>query len=163
MVSIKAALLLAIATAVYASPLSSDTPDVGFHTSFNATLAARYLDRDTETAGPCKQGKCPDYNQTFDLMNTYESGQRYEIRVKDCGKCYKKRVGRNGSGCYDYTACKIKKTICVDPVKNRAHRVQKDNNEKTCYRMKPVGLGGCDMYIKQVNLWTPESEVPCDW
>lgn len=160
MVSIKAALLLAVAASVYASPLTLDISEgVVVDGSNNATLVGR------DIGLPCFQDSCPDDSQPFDLLKSIQVVDIYEIRVKECDHCYKKKVGYARSGCYKFDSCNGKKMICVDPVYSRAHRVKLDTDEKTCYRMQYADLGTCDRKkstIKRV-LWRPGQEVPCNW
>ena len=159
MVSIKAALLVAITASVYASPLSPDISEGAVDGGNNATLVG------PDIGLPCFQDSCPDGNQAFDLLKSTQGVDIFEIRVKDCGHCYKKKVGYARSGCYKFDSCNGKQMICVDPVYNRAHRVKRDTDEKTCYRMQYADLGSCDLGkapIKRV-LWRPEKEVTCDW
>ncbi len=127
--------------------------------------------------GACNQGKCPDYNKGFDMMYTWTminqpgSGgappaplvwNDFDIRVNDCGKCYRHRVGSTHGGCYKFTACGRPQTICVDSGKDRAHRVWRDKNVKKCYKMQEIGLGGCGPVQARV-IWKPERQVACNW
>lgn len=128
-------------------------------------------------SGPCDQGTCPDYDKGFDMLYTWTmitspgSGgappttlvwNDFDIRVNDCGQCYRKRVGSTGGGCYDFTACGRQQSICVDSGKDRAHRIWKDVNVKKCYRMGEIGMGDCGPIQARV-IWRPDQEVACNW
>ncbi|RTE84126.1 hypothetical protein BHE90_001334 [Fusarium euwallaceae] len=133
-------------------------------------------------AGPCEQGTCPDYNAGFDLVYTFTAvpvngapgdppltifSSNSDIRVNDCGKCYRQKVGSSlgnsvPGGCYDFTACGRKQNICVDPGKTRAHRIWKDNGHKTCYNMKVERLGSCGV-IKTRIVVRPTGTTACNW
>lgn len=133
-------------------------------------------------SGPCQQGTCPDYKAAFDLVYTFTAvpvnGQpgdppltifesRSDIRVNDCKKCYRHKVGSNigesvPGGCYNFTSCGRKQVICVDPGKYRAHRIWKDKGHKTCYRMKVERLGGCG-FIKSRIVLHPIRTIACNW
>ncbi|RSM15188.1 hypothetical protein CDV31_005122 [Fusarium ambrosium] len=130
----------------------------------------------TIMSGSCNQGSCPDYDKAFDMMYTWSQQSTpspggappnvlvwndFNIRVNDCGKCYIKRVGSTGGGCYDFTACGRAQSICVDSGKNRAHRIWKDNGHKTCYRVEQVGLGGCGIIMMRV-IYRPVGEIACN-
>ncbi|KAJ4323568.1 hypothetical protein N0V84_004309 [Fusarium piperis] len=131
----------------------------------------------TIMSGACSQGTCPDYDKAFDMMYTWTQQETpspggappnvlvwndFDIRVNDCGKCYKKRVGSTHGGCYDFTACGRPQSICVDSGNHRAHRIWKDNGHKTCYRVEEVGLGGCGMIMLRV-IFRVAGEVACNW
>lgn len=133
----------------------------------------------------CSQGDCPDFNASFDLVYTFTAvpeppdsscpgcppltifSSNSAIRVNDCKKCMRKKVGSSlgGSvpgGCYSFKGCGRAQTICVDPGKYRAHRIWKDKNHKTCYRMKVENLGGCG-FVKSRIILRPDGTTACNW
>ncbi|RKK74460.1 hypothetical protein BFJ71_g17267 [Fusarium oxysporum] len=136
----------------------------------------------TIMAGPCQQGTCPDCKAAFDLVYTFTAvpvngapgsppltifESQSAIRVNDCKKCQRHKVASNlGSsvpgGCWDFTSCGRKQTICVDPGKSRAHRIWKDKNVKKCYRMKTERLGSCGS-IKSRIVLHPTGTTACNW
>jgi hypothetical protein len=136
----------------------------------------------TIMSGPCSQGDCPDYKAAFDLVYTFTAvpvngnpgdppltifESQSAIRVNDCNKCQRHKVGSNlgnsvPGGCWDFTSCGRKQSICVDPGKTRAHRIWKDKNVKTCYRMKVEYLGSCG-FIKSRIVLHPTATVACNW
>lgn len=139
--------------------------------SSNNTISTR--------SGPCSQGDCPDYDAPFDLvyqfvavpvqgnppLTIFESSSA--IRVNDCGQCLYHKIGSNlgnsvPGGCYDFTSCGRKQTICVDPGNTRAHRIWRDKNVKTCYSMKVERLGSCGP-IKTRIVLHPKGTVACSW
>ncbi len=136
-------------------------------------------------SGPCSQGTCPDYKAPFDLVYTFTAvpvppdpncpgcppltifSSNSDIRVNDCGKCLRKKVGSSlggsvAGGCYNFKACGRDQVICVDPGKRRAHRIWKDKGHKKCYKMKVEGLGGCG-FVKSRIILHPDGQVPCNW
>ncbi|KAF9770295.1 hypothetical protein IL306_012197 [Fusarium sp. DS 682] len=149
-----------------ASPIDSITP----------------ADAVTIMGGPCQQGTCPDYKAGFDLVYTFSAvpvngspgsppltifESSSAIRVNDCNKCYRHKVGSNlgnsvPGGCWNFTSCGRKQTICVDPGKTRAHRIWKDKNVKKCYRMKVENLGSCGTIKSRVVLH-PTGTTACNW
>jgi hypothetical protein len=138
--------------------------------------------------GACDQGTCPDYSAQFDLVYTfsatdvpgpapdphqppsppltlYHGGS--DIRVNDCGQCYRREVGSGlgvniPGGCWDFTSCNRAQVICVDPGKNRAHRIWKDNGDKKCYGMKVERLGSCGPVKTRVVIHH-DADLPCNW
>ncbi|KAK2598142.1 hypothetical protein QQS21_005693 [Conoideocrella luteorostrata] len=131
----------------------------------------------TVMGGACNQGTCPDFDKAFDMMYTWtqittpgEGGappttlvwNDFVVRVNDCGKCYSHRVGSTHGGCYDFTACNRPQQICVDDGHNRAHRIWKDKNHKTCYRISQIGYGGCGP-VKARVIFRPDGETACNW
>ena len=136
-------------------------------------------------SGPCSQGTCPDYKAAFDLVYTFTAvpeppdancpgcppltifSSNSDIRVNDCKKCLRHKVGSSlgGSvpgGCYNFKTCGRSQTICVDPGKSRAHRIWKDKGHKTCYKMKVEGLGGCG-FVKSRIILRPTGTTACNW
>ncbi|KAF4336562.1 hypothetical protein FBEOM_9546 [Fusarium beomiforme] len=133
-------------------------------------------------SGPCQQGDCPDYKAAFDLVYTFTAvpvpggpgdppltifESQSAIRVNDCDKCYRHKVGSNlgesvPGGCWDFTSCGRPQTICVDPGKRRAHRIWKDKNVKTCYNMQVEFLGDCG-FIKSRIVVHPTGTTACNW
>lgn len=124
----------------------------------------------TKRGGPCKQGDCPDFNAGFDFFS-----QRFVIpvngsaittwayfgRVNDCKKCHK--INTSKDGCWNFTSCGRKQNICVDTHKARAHRIWRDKNHRTCYKMSRKDLGNCGVGVTNSIIWHPTGEIPCTW
>ncbi|KAL2258518.1 hypothetical protein VTK26DRAFT_8150 [Humicola hyalothermophila] len=158
----------AAAAGVLASPLFPDAPAT---TAVGTSEPAHRNDTDLGTlSGPCDQGNCPDFNAPFDFLAqnvmTYTGAGYlplwvYYGRWNDCGQCGKKQI--SGDGCFDYTACGRPQSVCIDLDKHRAHRIWKDNGDKTCYRTKLDSYGKCNAVLVGSYIEHPTQQVACTW
>ncbi|KAI8265799.1 hypothetical protein K4K58_010682 [Colletotrichum sp. SAR11_239] len=124
----------------------------------------------TKKSGPCSQGDCPDFNAAFDFfsqryVNTVNGGAivtwGYYGRWNDCGQCG--RIQISGDGCFDFTSCNRKQSICVDTGHARAHRIWHDVGRKTCYNAARADLGNCGVVLTNSIIWYPTEETACNW
>lgn len=124
----------------------------------------------TKRGGPCSQGNCPDFNAPFDFfsqryVNAIDGRPlvtwAYYGRWNDCGQCGKILISK--SGCWDFTSCGRKQSICVDTGKARAHRIWHDVNHKTCYKATRSDLGNCGVVLTNSVIWHPAGETACNW
>ncbi|KAF3395266.1 hypothetical protein DPV78_009079 [Talaromyces pinophilus] len=124
----------------------------------------------TKRSGGCNQGDCPDFSAAFDFYEQHYvsavncSDINYWIywgRWNDCGQCG--RVSTNKDGCFDFTSCGRKQSICVDTGKSRAHRIWKDNGHKSCYRTKRDYLLPACPPIASSDISHPIEQVACTW
>lgn len=131
----------------------------------------------TTFSGPCNQGDCPDWNAGFDGIYTWTQITQpgppggppitivwndYDIRVNDCGQCFRNRVGYK-SGCYDFASCGGRpQNICIDLGNHRAHRIWKDSGVKKCYEIQEWALGGCGVVMSRIISYA-NREIDCTW
>ncbi|KAI8306063.1 hypothetical protein K4K59_011690 [Colletotrichum sp. SAR11_240] len=124
----------------------------------------------TKRSGPCGQGDCPDFNAAFDFfsqryVNAVNGGAivtwGYYGRWNDCGQCG--RIQISGDGCFDFTSCGRKQSICVDTGHARAYRIWHDVGHKTCYNAARADLGNCGVVLTNSIIWYPTGEAACNW
>ncbi|KFX95949.1 hypothetical protein V495_00248 [Pseudogymnoascus sp. VKM F-4514 (FW-929)] len=181
MVSLKQALIMAMAVVVGATPVAITEATGGALTKDStANVPALHfpsLPKDIRERGGtgCSQGDCPDYNAGVDLILQETVIQQpgfdgappiplitieHHGRWNHCDKCG--RVKTSGDGCFSFTGCGVKQDVCIDQKNNRMHRIYKDSGVKKCWGITGHSLGGCG-FVKETFIWTPTDEIPCNW
>ncbi|KAL5348027.1 hypothetical protein ACLOAV_006507 [Pseudogymnoascus australis] len=136
----------------------------------NTTLATELTTALTKRSGGCNQGECPDFHAAFDFYRqhyvTFSNGQAlnywfYWGRWNDCGQCGE--VATSNDGCFDFTSCGRKQSICVDAKNSRAHRIWKDKGAKECYKTKRDYLLPACPPVAASDITHPIEKVACNW
>jgi hypothetical protein len=121
-------------------------------------------------SGACGQGDCPDFHAAFDFYSQHYlqviEGKpiiywAYWGRWNDCGQCGRTLTSKDG--CFNFTSCGRKQSICVDSSKARAHRVWHDVGHKTCYNAARADYGNCGVGQTNSIIWYPSGETECTW
>lgn len=124
----------------------------------------------TKRSGGCNQGDCPDFFAAFDFYEQHivTSFMGYSIvywvywgRWNDCGQCGEVQTGSNG--CFDFTSCGRPQSICVDIGRSRAHRIWKDNGDKSCYLTQRDYLFPVCPPVAASDISHPIEQVACTW
>ncbi|KAK1853123.1 hypothetical protein CCHR01_04261 [Colletotrichum chrysophilum] len=182
--------IAAAAVSVHASPLSADSTATAIIggpepavTEVSKPLKGKELEdfvpytpegaidvTNTTLGFELVKGDCPDFNAAFDFfsqryVNAVNGGAvvtwGYYGRWNDCGQCG--RIQISGDGCFDFTSCGRKQSICVDTGHARAHRIWHDVGHKTCYNAARADLGNCGVVLTNSIIWYPTGETVCNW
>lgn len=123
-------------------------------------------------SGGCNQGECPDFFASFDFYRqhivTFNNVDGVALnywfywgRWNDCGQCGE--VPTSNDGCFDFTSCGRKQSICVDAGNSRAHRIWKDRGDKSCYRVQRDYLLPVCPPVVASDITHPIEQVACTW
>lgn len=161
----------AVALSVHATPLAAvDITNTALALELARSQEASVDAQGLTKRGACDQGDCPDFNAGFDFFAqryvNAVNGQPivywgYWGRYNDCGQCSK--IITSSDGCFSFTSCGRKQSICVDTKKFRAHRIWQDVNHKTCYSIAAAYYGNCGVVLTNSNVYHPTGEVACNW
>ncbi|KAJ0274752.1 hypothetical protein COL940_009148 [Colletotrichum noveboracense] len=173
--------LSAAAVSVHASPLSADstaTAIIGAPEPAVTEVSKPLKGKELEDFVPYTHEGAIDVTNTtlgFELVKfidahpdanglTKRSGPLtwgYYGRWNDCGQCG--RIQISGDGCFDFTSCGRKQSICVDTGHARAHRIWHDVGHKTCYNAARADLGNCGVVLTNSIIWYPTGETAYNW